>query len=111
MDISGHTGLSESRAMDQAVDFLTPKEVASRLKVSERTVRRWIGERKLAGRRFGRQLRISSAAVDAFGGGPGPDEHDRDWAALALDSFAKDCENERDAEYDRWREHDSVREG
>ena len=97
--------------MERTDGFLTPKEVACRLKVSERTVRRWIGEGKLEGRRFGRQLRVFRGAMDAFGGPRRPDEQDRDWPALAIDSFAKDWENEKDAEYDRWREHYGVPQG
>lgn len=33
------------------------------------------------------------------------------WAALATDAFAEDWENEKDAEYDRWKEHYGVSEG
>ena len=94
--------------MERMDGFLTPKKVALRLKVSERTVRRWIGEGTLEGRRFGRQLRIASGAVDSFVGPPRPDEQDRDWIGLAVDSFGKDWENDKDAEYDRWREHYGV---
>jgi hypothetical protein len=36
--------------------------------------------------------------------------HERDWAALAEQSFAKDWDNEEDAIYDNWREHYHVRE-
>jgi len=34
--------------------------------------------------------------------------HERDWAALAAPSFAKDWDNEDDAIYDNWREHYHV---
>lgn len=95
--------------MNQAMTLYTPKEVAALLKVSERTVRRWIEEGKLSARRFGRQLRIPKEALDTFG--QPPKSGDRDWLALATDSFAKDWENEKDAEYDRWREHYAIPEG
>jgi excisionase family DNA binding protein len=95
--------------MDLAMTFYTPKEVATLLRVSERTVRRWIKDGKLSARRFGRQWRIPKEALDAFGQ-PLKSE-DRDWLALATDSFAKDWENEKDAEYDRWREHYGLSEG
>lgn len=95
-------------SVDRVVAFYTPREVATLLKVSERTVRRWIAHGTLTARRFGRQLRVPTEALDAFAhtaadGG--------DWAALAADSFARDWENERDAAYDRWREHYGVPEG
>jgi len=93
------------------VAFYTPKEAAELLKVSERTVRRWIGEGKLSAWRFGRQLRIPVEALIEFGQPTDPKAIDRSWAELATDSFAKDWENEKDAEYDRWREHYAVSEG
>jgi excisionase family DNA binding protein len=102
---------NERIAMNQAMMFYTPKEVAALLKVSERTVRRWIREGKLRARRFGRQLRIPTEALDKFGQAGASADRDRDWLALATDSFAKDWENEKDAEYDRWREHYGVPEG
>jgi excisionase family DNA binding protein len=46
------------------VAFYTPKEAAELLKVSERTVRRWIEEGKLSAWRFGRQLRIPVEALE-----------------------------------------------
>ena len=36
---------------------------------------------------------------------------ERDWAAVAAQSFAKDWDNEDDAIYDNWREHYHVQEG
>ena len=33
---------------------------------------------------------------------------ERDWAAVAASSFAKDWENEEDAIYDNWQEHYHV---
>lgn len=93
------------------VRFCTPKEVATWLKVSERTVRRWIEEGKLPARRFGRQLRIPAEALERFGEPAGPKAIERSWTELAIDSFAKDWENEQDAEYDRWREHYGISEG
>jgi excisionase family DNA binding protein len=95
--------------MNQSSLFYTPKEIADLLKVSERTVRRWIGEGKLRARRFGRQLRIPREALEAFG--LAAVSEDRDWPALATDSFAKDWDNDKDAEYDRWREHYGLSEG
>lgn len=45
----------------------TPREVARMLKVSERTVRRWVRTGELPALRFGRQLRIPPAAVENLG--------------------------------------------
>ena len=99
------------RVMKQALIFYTPKEVAVLLKVSERTVRRWIEEGKLKAQRFGRQLRIPAEALDKFGQVVASDDQDRDWFALAIDGFAKDWENEKDAEYDQWRKRYGIPEG
>ena len=41
--------------------FLTVKQVAERLNVSERTVWRWIRESRLKVKRFGRTVRISES--------------------------------------------------
>jgi hypothetical protein len=35
-------------------------------------------------------------------------EKNKEWSKLAMTSFAKDWENEKDAVYDRWREHYHV---
>jgi len=45
----------------------TPREIARMLKVSERTVRRWVRAGELPALRFGRQLRIPPAAVENLG--------------------------------------------
>lgn len=42
------------------------KEVAARLKVSERSVRRWIAEGRLHSHRFGRAVRISEEDLRKF---------------------------------------------
>ena len=93
----------------QPVTLYSPREVAGLLKVSERTVRRWIRERRLRARRFGRQLRIPATALEEFA--QPPEDQDQNWPALATDSFAEDWENEKDAEYDRWKEHYGVPKG
>jgi excisionase family DNA binding protein len=80
--------------MNQSSLFYTPKEIADLLKVSERTVRRWIGEGKLWARRFGQSSNLP---------GRKGARRTQDWLALAADSFAQDWD--KDAKYDRWREH------
>ena len=47
-------------------DWYTAKEVAGRLKVSERSVRRWIAEGDLCAHRFGRAVRVSEEDLVAF---------------------------------------------
>ena len=50
---------------------------------------------------FLRQHGQEAAAREAF-------VQERDWAAVAEQSFAKDWDNEDDAIYDNWREHYHV---
>jgi hypothetical protein len=50
---------------------------------------------------FLRQRREEAAAREAL-------VQERDWAAVAEQSFAKDWDNEEDAIYDNWREHYHV---
>lgn len=45
-------------------EFMTVKEVAARLRVTEVTVYRWIGEGKLASTKVGGKRLIASKAVD-----------------------------------------------
>ena len=47
-------------------DIMTIKEVAEKLKVSDRTVRNWIESGKLSAYRFGLQYRITKASFDEF---------------------------------------------
>ncbi len=47
-------------------DFHTISEIAERLKVSPKTVRRWIARGDLVTYRFGRQIRITEADLNAF---------------------------------------------
>ena len=39
------------------------------------------------------------------------EEKEKDWAKLAITSFAEDWDNKKDAIYDNWREHYHVSEG
>lgn len=47
-------------------EVLTIKEVAERLKVSERTIRNWIESGKLNAYRFGLQYRINAEDLNTF---------------------------------------------
>ena len=48
-----------------AKPYLTIEETADTLRVSERTVRRWVAKGVLASRKFDRTVRIPAAAVKA----------------------------------------------
>jgi excisionase family DNA binding protein len=47
-------------------EWLTPAEVAQRLKVNEQSVRKWLRDGKLRGSLLGRVWRVSPAAVTEF---------------------------------------------
>lgn len=47
-------------------DILTIKQVAERLKVSERTIRNWIDKGDLKAYRFGLQYRIDETDLNEF---------------------------------------------
>jgi excisionase family DNA binding protein len=48
------------------VRFFTVGEIADQLKVSVRTVHRWVADRQLVAHRIGRSVRISQADLKAF---------------------------------------------
>jgi excisionase family DNA binding protein len=48
------------------MQFYTVKQVAEILVVSERTIRRWITQRKLVAHPFGRAVRIAESDFKAF---------------------------------------------
>lgn len=54
--------------MEPVKEFFSPEEVAERLGLHVRTVRRFIRERKLEAARVGKQYRITRAQLDAFVG-------------------------------------------
>jgi excisionase family DNA binding protein len=54
--------------MNSVESFLTVGEVAQRLALSARQVRRLVKSRELRAHRFGRALRISAADFDAYVG-------------------------------------------
>ena len=55
----------DARGGDDVV-LLTPHEVATRCRVSLRTVRRWIADGELPVLRLGRSVRIRKSALAAF---------------------------------------------
>ena len=58
--------LQSSTASDTPPDFLTVDQVAARLGVSVKTIRRWVQNGDLAHHRFGRQVRISPTDLRSF---------------------------------------------
>ena len=51
---------------EERAKLLTPVQIADRLGVSERTVRRWLRQGKLRGIRAGRQWLVSPASLETF---------------------------------------------
>ncbi|MFL5333698.1 MAG: helix-turn-helix domain-containing protein [Geminicoccaceae bacterium] len=47
-------------------EFLTIPEVAARLRVSPRTVHRWLADHQLAAHQFGRAVRVATADLARF---------------------------------------------
>ncbi len=47
-------------------EYLTPKEIAEQLRVTDQAVYKWIREGKLEGMRFGRAVRIPRGSVEKF---------------------------------------------
>ena len=47
-------------------ELLTVKEAAARLKVTEKTIKTWLGKGQLKGYKAGRQWRITPAAIREF---------------------------------------------
>jgi excisionase family DNA binding protein len=60
-----YNGLQEVTKMDS--EYLTPEEIAIKLKVHEDTIRRWLRTGELKGIKIGkRQWRIRKADLDAY---------------------------------------------
>lgn len=47
-------------------EWLTPEEVAQRLKINEQTIRKWLREGRLRGSLLGRVWRVSPTALTEF---------------------------------------------
>jgi excisionase family DNA binding protein len=90
--------------------YYTLSEVATQLKVSERTVRRWIHGGKLEARRFGRQLRISPKALEQLSDS-GEVSESASWSMLSGSTFAEDWDNALDSDYDDWERHYGLSKG
>jgi excisionase family DNA binding protein len=57
---------ASGRARHQTIQFFTIGEVAEMLRVSTRTVRRWIDRGQLVAHRFGGAVRIAERDLGAF---------------------------------------------
>jgi len=96
--------------------YATIDEAAATLRVSERTVRRWIARGALAARKVGGTVRVPREALSAESPvtarprrGRPPRTAVAEVSALSHDVFAKTWNNPADAVYDRWREIYGVR--
>jgi len=98
--------------------FLSIREVAKRLRVSERTIRRWIGRGYLEVIKIGRTVRIDEVKLDDLvrnsgkpARGPSTVRESEPVSALAEEVFARTWNNPQDAIYDHWRDIYDVRKG
>lgn len=94
--------------MEERSEYLTASEVAKRLNVSSRSVRRWIAEGTLPGARFGRQYRVRESDLEAL------ERHhrsesieidevdDSEWLEVSSRAFVEDWDNPLDTIYDEW---------
>jgi excisionase family DNA binding protein len=108
--------------VDAEIAYLTIEESAVKLRVSERTVRRWIARGVVPARKLGGTVRVprdavSAAAVAAVRPRKGRPRRTPDappagsTAGLSEEVFARTWDNAGDAVYDRWREIYRVPEG
>jgi excisionase family DNA binding protein len=58
--------VARRRHFREPIRFFTVAEVAERLGVSTRTIRRWIEDLELVAHRFGRAVRIAESDLKAF---------------------------------------------
>jgi excisionase family DNA binding protein len=65
-DVASVGGLRDRRSRQTEIHFLKVAEVADSLKVSTRTVRRWIERGDLVAHRLGGAIRISETDLRAF---------------------------------------------
>ena len=92
--------------------FLTVQEAAQRLKVSTRTVRRWVKQGDLPAIKIGKTVRILEKEIASLENTRAyPQEHALDIAAASDEAFAKTWDNPEDAVYDNWSEIYGVHKG
>lgn len=98
--------------------FLTIREAAERLKVSQRTVRRWIDQGYLQVIKLGRTVRIDEGSLNGliFARSnvvrrPSEAREIAPVSALVEEAFARTWDNPEDAVYDQWRDIYGIRKG
>ena len=96
--------------------YLTIEETAATLRVSERTVRRWIARGIVAARKIAGTVRVPREAIvegQLNSGRPRKGRPARSRApsvaALSDEAFARTWDNPEDAVYDRWRKIYGIR--
>jgi excisionase family DNA binding protein len=101
---------------------LTIEESAAQLRVSERTVRRWIARGVVPARKLGGTVRVPRDAVSAAAIAPVRPRKGRprrtpdsppvgSTSVLSNEVFTRTWDNAEDAVYDRWREIYGVPQG
>lgn len=86
--------------------FLTIQEAAEKLKVSERTIRRWIKQGNLPAFKIGKTVRILEKDINPIPTTTHSHQRksDLDVASTSDESFEKTWNNDEDSVYDNWRE-------
>ena len=105
-------------ATPNAEPFLSIRDVAGKLKVSQRTIRRWIDQGYLEGIKIGRTVRIDEVKLMDLvrnsgkrARGPSTVRETEPVSALAEEVFERTWNNPQDAIYDHWRDIYDVRKG
>ncbi len=105
-------------ATQNAGSFLSIRDVAERLKVSQRTIRRWIDQGYLEVIKIGRTVRIDEVKLMDLvrnsgkpARGPSIAREMESVSALAEEVFERTWNNPQDAIYDHWRDIYGVRKG
>lgn len=92
-----------------AQEYLTLEECASILKVSDRTIRRWINKGSLPALKIEKTIRVLKSDLDRLGREVlNPEKERRNLSDLSANSFNRIWDNEVDAEtWDDWRPPDA----
>ncbi len=91
--------------------FLTVQEAAQRLRVSTRTIRRWIQQGDLPAIKIGKTVRILEKEITSLTHAHSyREEPVIDISAASDEVFAETWDNNEDAVYDNWRQIYGVHE-
>ena len=85
-------------------EYLTLEECASILKVSDRTIRRWINKGSLPALKIEKTIRVLKSDLDRLGKDvKNPEKESRNPSDLSANTFNRIWDNEVDAEtWDNW---------